>query len=143
MLRYLRNVMLGVCLGLAFGMVLGSVRGAKARDVGQWNSDDPEKQVIREWFKGLMQPDVPSASCCGEADAYWSDEVHVRGGKTYATITDDRDDAPLMRPHIDVGTEVEIPDNKLKWDRSNPTGHGVVFVSRSGYVFCFVQGAGI
>jgi hypothetical protein len=53
-------------------------------------------------------------------------------GKTYATITDDRPDEPRLRPHIDIGTEIEIPNNKLKWDKSNPTGHGVAFVSRCG-----------
>jgi hypothetical protein len=69
---------------------------------------------------------VPNASCCGEADAYFADEIQPRG-----------------RPHVDIGTEVEIPNNKLKWDRSNPTGHGVVFLSRAGYVFCYVQPGGV
>lgn len=114
---------------------------AQARDLGQWENADPD---TRAWFQGLMQPDVPTASCCGEADAYWADTVHVRGGKTFATITDDRPDAPRNRPHIDVGTEIEIPDNKIKWDRGNPTGHGIVFVSRAGdYVFCYVQPGGV
>jgi len=43
----------------------------------------------------MMQPDVPNASCCGEADAYWANEIHVRDGNTYATITDDRPNEPL------------------------------------------------
>jgi hypothetical protein len=90
-----------------------------------------------------MQPDVPNASCCGEADAYWADEIHVRDGKSYATITDDRPDEPLGRPHLKNGTEIEIPNHKLKWDRSNPTGHGIVFLSRIGYVFCYVQPGGV
>lgn len=55
-----------------------------------------------------MQPDNPSASCCGEADAYWCDTINVRDGKTFGTITDARPDAPLGRPHVPVGTEVEI-----------------------------------
>jgi hypothetical protein len=97
---------------------------------------------IRRWYQALMQPDVPNASCCGEADAYWADEVHVRDGKTYAVITDERPDEPLGRPHVDVGTEIEIPNNKLKWDKGNPTGHGIVFLSRAGYVFCYVQPGG-
>jgi hypothetical protein len=94
-----------------------------------------------------MQPDAPHASCCGEADAYFADEVHVRNGKTYAVITDDRPDIPRMRPHVEIGTEVEIPDSKLKWDRSNPTGHGVVFLGsgfgRNRYLFCYVQPGGV
>jgi hypothetical protein len=115
-----------------------------ARDLGQWEAGD---KTIREWYQSLMQPDVPTVSCCGESDAYWADEFHVRDGKTYAKVTDDRPDGPLKRPHIDVGTEIEIPPNKLKWDRSYPTGHGVVFVTRGGYagpyVLCYVQPGGV
>ena len=107
------------------------------------NAHDPDHHEFSAWYQELMQPDAPTVSCCGEADAYWADEVHVRGGKTYATITDDRPDEPRGRPHIENGTEIEIPDNKLKWDRSNPTGHGVVFLSRVGYVFCYVQPGGV
>jgi hypothetical protein len=116
------------------------ITGASARDLVQWEAVDPK---IRKWFQALMQPDVPNASCCGEADAYWTDEVHVRHGKTYAVVTDDRPDGPLLRPHVDVGTEIEIPNNKLKWDKSNPTGHGIMFLSRNRYVFCYVQPGGV
>lgn len=125
------------CLAALF--VIAAVTGAAARDLGQWGNSDP---AIREWYQSLMQPDNPLAPCCGEADAYWADEIHVRNGRAYATITDDRDDAPLKRPHVDVGTVVEIPNHKLKWDRSNPTGHGVVFMTPGGHVYCFVQPGG-
>ncbi len=115
---------------------------ACAKDLGQWENSDP---VTREWFKTLMRPDVPTSSCCGESDAYWCDTIHIKDGNTSCTITDDRPDAPLMRPHVDVGTMIEIPDNKLKWDRGNPTGHNVVFLwgGPSRYVVCFVQSTGI
>lgn len=113
---------------------------ALARDLGQWEGSDP---AVREWYQSLMRPDAPSASCYGEADAYWADEVHVRGGKTFARITDDRPDEPLGRPHLEIGTEIEIPPEKLKWDRSNPTGHNILFVSRALYAWCFVQSSGI
>ena len=128
--------------GLALcALVLGLISScaANARDLGQWDGADHD---VRAWYQALMQPDVPTASCCGEADAYWADEVHVRDGKVFAIITDDRPDEPRGRPHVAVGTEIEIPNNKLKWDRSNPTGHGVVFLSRGGYVFCYVQPGG-
>src|SRR3981189_1461964 len=126
-----------LCLSL-FGSCVFA--GASARDLGQWGGSDP---AVRQWYQALMQPDVPNASCCGEADAYWGAEVHVRNGKTYATITDDRADEPLKRPHVDIGTEIEIPNNKLKWEKGNPTGHGIVFLSRAGYVFCYVQPGGV
>lgn len=122
----------GIMLGVVAAVVIGSAE-----------AHDPDHREQAQWYQSLMQPDAPNASCCGEADAYWADEIHVRNGKTYATITDDRPDEPRHRPHIDVGTEIEIPNYKLKWDKSNPTGHGVVFLSRAGYVFCYVQPGGV
>lgn len=96
-----------------------------------------------QWYGNLMQPDNPVASCCGLADAYWCDDYYARDGKAYCKITDDRDDGPLKRPHVDIGTEIEIPPYKLKWDRGNPTGHAIVFMSALQYVFCYVQGGGV
>jgi hypothetical protein len=95
-----------------------------------------------EWYRSLKQPDAPAISCCGTADAYWCDTWYVRDSKTYCRITDDRDDAPLMRPHVAIGTEVYIPDYKLKWDAQNPTGHAVVFLGPSLHTYCFVQSSG-
>jgi hypothetical protein len=119
---------------------LYSVKLAPARDLGQWTNSDP---TIHEWYRTLERPDAPGSICCTEADAYWADEVHVRDGKTYAVVTDDRPDEPLGRPHVPSGTEFEVPPEKLKWDKSNPTGHGILFVSTSGYTWCYVQAAGI
>lgn len=135
-----RYLALAIVAVLSLIALLFSIRITPARDVGQWDGSDPK---IVEWYRELMQPDNPNASCCGEADAYWADEIHVRDGKTFAKITDDRPDEPLKRPHREIGEEFEIPDHKLKWDRSNPTGHAIVFLSRGGFVFCFVQGSGI
>lgn len=104
---------------------------------------DHEHPELNEWYATLMQPDNPNVSCCGTADAYWCDDYFARGGNAYCKITDDRDDAPLQRPHIAVGTEFEIPAEKLKWDRSNPTGHAVIFVNPMGHVWCFVQNGGV
>ncbi len=113
---------------------------ARARDNGQWEGSDP---AIRNWFKSLMQPDNPTASCCGEADGYWCDDISVRNGKTYCRITDPRPDAPLGRPHREIGEEFEIPPEKLKWDSGNPTGHAIIFLRVDGYVWCFVQNGGV
>lgn len=140
----MRNFLLDM---IAIGMIVTSSQVC-ARDLGQWAAADPE---IRQWYQQLMQPDVPKASCCGEADAYWADETSIHNGKVFVIITDDRLDEPLGRPHIEPGTEFEVPPNKLKWGagdqdktpQKNPTGHGVVFISRGGYVFCYVQPGGV
>lgn len=137
---------------IRFLFALLLIAPAYGRDLGQWENTDP---AIRDWYAGLKQPDNPRVSCCGEADAYWCDEIHVRDGKTYCNITDDRPDEPLRRPHVPIGTEIFIPDYKLKWDAGNPTGHAIVFLSSSRRfnsdgsegeatygVFCFVQNGG-
>ena len=59
-----------------------------------------------------------------------------------ATITDDREDWPLRRHHVPVGTVIQVPDHKLKWDQGNPTGHYVIFLSTGNFVYCFVTGSG-
>ena len=62
-----------------------------ARDLGQWASVDPS---IYKWFQSLMQPDYPTISCCGSADAYYADSFESDGDRYVAIITDTRDDKP-------------------------------------------------
>ena len=129
---------------------LACLHQASSRDLGQWGNVD---KALSQWYQALTQPDVPSASCCGAADAFWADEVHIRDGKVFAVITDDRADAPRGRPHIDIGTEIEIPPNKMKWTDDDPQtntpisrnmdGHGIVFLSANRFVFCYIAPGGV
>ncbi len=131
MLRALWKIL--ICTAILIAVLVAAAVKGFAHD-----HDHPE---LDQWYAGLMQPDNPTASCCGVADAYWCDDYYAKDGKAYCRITDDR---PVPgRPPIPVGTEVEIPDRKLKWDRGNPTGHSVVFLSSGGAVFCFVQAGGV
>jgi len=123
--------------GGLFGLLMFGALLAYGRDLGQWNAADPQ---IAEWYRSLRQPDNPTLPCCGEADGYFADEVVVEGEKVFAVITDERPDEPLGRPHIAPGTRFEIPREKLKFDRGNPTGHAILFVGVNGTVYCFVQG---
>jgi hypothetical protein len=98
-----------------------------AKDLGQWEDVDPE---IKKWFQNLHQPDNV-ASCCGEADAYWADSYDSTSDGNYiAIITDERDDVPLRRTHLDIGTKIIVPKFKMKVDAGNPTGHGVIFLNQ-------------
>ena len=90
-----------------------------------------------------MQPDNPSMSCCGEADAYWADEVETKGDKVIAIITDTRPDGPLGRRPIAPGTKFEIPQNKITYRGGNPTGHIVIFVNQLDAVLCYVMNGGV
>lgn len=113
---------------------------ALARDNGQWGDTDPGTS---KWVRSLMQPDNPYVSCCGDADAYWADSFRVDHGQTIVTITDERPDEPLGRLHRPSGTEVVVPDSKMKWDAGNPSGHGWLFLSSDGNVFCYVTPGGV
>ena len=99
--------------------------------------------TVRAWFRELMQPDHPLVPCCGEADAYYADSFEVDGDRYVAIITDTREDAPLGRPHIPSGTKIVVPNHKLKYDRGNPTGHGVIFVNLARDVLCYVVPGGV
>jgi hypothetical protein len=119
--------------------VIAVNRTLSARDQGQWAAADPS---VGLWYKSLMMPDNPTISCCGAADAYYADVFETDGDRYVAIITDTRDDAPLRRHHVEVGTRILVPNTKLKVDSGNPTGHGVIFLSSSDTVFCYVAPGG-
>jgi hypothetical protein len=101
---------------------------ALARDNGQW-ADSPI--AVRQWFQSLMQPDNPYMSCCGEADAFEADNFEIEGDHYVAIITDGKGVIPS-------GTRIAVPNHKMKWDRGNPTGHGIIFIGSQGQVYCYV-----
>jgi hypothetical protein len=128
-----------ICTVWAAVVVL-SICKAPARDLGQWEGLDA---LTRQWFNGLMQPDNPNLSCCGLADAYWADSYEVKGDQYVAIIADTRDDIKLGRAqHIEAGARVTVPNHKIKRDRSNPTGHGIIFIGIGGDVFCYLPPGG-
>jgi hypothetical protein len=118
-----------ILLGLA---VLALGAPAVARDNGQWASAPSE---IREWFQALRQPDHPRISCCGEADAFEADQFETEGDHYVAIITDGKG-------VIQNGTRISVPNTKMKWDRGNPTGHGIIFIGDHGQIYCYVTPGG-
>ena len=106
---------------------------ALARDNGQW-ADTPI--AVRQWFQSLMQPDNPYMSCCGEADAFEADTFEVADDHYVAVITDGKGMIP-------AGTRIDVPNRKMKWDRGNPTGHGIIFIGSQGQVYCYVAPGGV
>jgi hypothetical protein len=105
---------------------------AAARDNGEWANSPVE---IREWFQSLRQPDHPRLSCCGEADAFEADTFEVESDHYVAVITDGKG----MIPN---GSRIPVPNTKMKFDRGNPTGHGIIFIGSAGQVFCYVTPGG-
>ena len=49
----------------------------------------------------------------------------------------------LVAHTLPMGTEILVPDAKYKWDRGNPTGHNVIFITLHREALCFVTGTGI
>jgi hypothetical protein len=101
---------------------------AVARDDGQWANSPPH---IREWFQSLRQPDHPRVSCCGEADAFEADTFETEGDHYVAIITDGKGVIPN-------GTRISVPNTKIKFDKGNPTGHGIIFIGDRGQLYCYV-----
>jgi hypothetical protein len=114
-------------------VVASGVVAAKARDDGQW-ANVPEN--IRRWFESLKQPDHPRLSCCGEADAFEADSFEVEGDHYVAIITDGKGVIPS-------GTRIPVPNQKMKWDAGNPTGHGIIFIGPQRQVYCYVTPGGL
>jgi hypothetical protein len=104
-----------------------------ARDNGQWEGTDP---AIRAWFQSLKQPDHPRLSCCGEADAFEADSFEVEDDHYVAVITDGKGIIPN-------GTKISVPNQKMKFDAGNPTGHGIIFIGTLGQIYCYVTPSGI
>ena len=57
-------------------------------------------------------------------------------------ITDERDDEPLNRPHIENGRRFVVPNSKIKWDSGHPTGHGIIFIGVGLEVYCYLPAGG-
>jgi hypothetical protein len=106
---------------------------AVARDSGQWANQPP---AVRQWFQTLMQPDDPTSSCCGEADAFEADSFEVQDGEYVAIITNGKGEIP-------EGTRIPVPNTKIKWDKGNPTGHGIIFIGNFGEILCYVTPGGV
>jgi hypothetical protein len=106
---------------------------AHARDTGQWTAKPAN---VRAWFESLMQPTNPAASCCGEADAFQADAFEVEGDHYIAIITDGHGDFP-------TGARISVPNDRMKWDSGNPTGHGIVFIGSDTNVLCYVMPGGV
>ena len=120
-------------LRIAF-IVLALSAPAAARDDGQWASSPTN---IRQWFQSLMQPDHPQISCCGEADAFEADTYEVEGDHYVAIITGGKTVYP-------PGTRIPVPNEKMKWDAGNPTGHGIIFLQiGTAKVYCYVAPGGV
>ena len=105
-----------------------------------WGHD--EEIPYADWMRSLKQPDKPDYSCCGPADQYYVREYRAsqKPGVAFAAIVIGRDGLPDF--------PLDIPDQKVVWDRVNPTGRGVVFIGAGDRledrtVLCFVPGVGL
>jgi hypothetical protein len=103
-----------------------------------WGHED---EAYAQWMKSLMQPDFPLSSCCGPGDQYFVREYRPSGQQGIAF------EAVVMGRIGQVDFPIQVPQEKVIWDRVNPTGRGVIFIGEDGEwgkpVLCFVPGAGM
>jgi hypothetical protein len=64
-------------------------------------------------------------NCCGEADVFDADTFEVECDHYVAIIADGKG-------VTQNGTRIAVPNDKMKLDAGNPTGHGIVFIGSSG-----------
>ncbi len=64
------------------------------------------------------------------------DQFAVEGDHYVAVITDGKGTIPN-------GTRLSVPNQKMKWDRGNPTGHGIIFIGTDGHIYCYVTPGGV
>lgn len=136
--RYIEHV---VRFARLFGFImlcLCLIDPAKARYDPEWENSPPH---VRAWFQSLMQPDNPHMSCCGEADAYEADMFEVDGDNYVAIIT--AQGPAVQKPYIKEGTRINVPNSKMKWDKGNPTGHGIIFIGLQGQIYCYIAPGGV
>jgi hypothetical protein len=71
-----------------------------------------------------------------------SDVVGRQGRSVHRHHHYERADKPLGRPHIENGKRFAVPNSKIKWDRGNPTGHGIIFIGHGLEIHCYLPPAG-
>jgi hypothetical protein len=143
----MKNLLLTSLFAVA---MLGPARTIAADTGAPWSDIPPE---VSAWFRSLMMPDNPSVSCCGLADAYEADSFETEDDHYVAIITDGRADPAHNKPAIPNGSRIPVPNQKMKWNAGNPTGHGVIFLGPplvgspdepwKRPVYCYVTPGGI
>ena len=109
-----------------------------------------------------MQPDHPTASCCGDGDRYFADKTEACTAEdfeklaTCAIVAIITDDGPnefkvpdgkggtklIRRPPIPVGTRIAVPASKIrKRPIPNPTDRNIIFTGLSLYPYCWEPAA--
>lgn len=75
--------------------------------------------------------------CCGEADAVYADDWKSNAdGSITATVT-----APGPRtPWAPIGRTYIVPVDRLITEPGNPLGRALLFINRSGHLYCFAKG---
>lgn len=107
---------------------------ALARPGPQW-ADEP--QEIRQWFQSVMEPDNPTQSCCGEADAY---EVEMVGNDPDGSI----EVRTLAGPYeYFVGKLYSVPREKMQTRYGNPLDKSILFLSNIGKPLCLIPKSGV
>ena len=96
--------------------------------------------AFAEWMMSLHQPDNPIASCCGPADQYYAISYSASAEGFNVIIQKEIID-DIFGNYKSLQT-ISVKEDKVIWDRVNPTGRGVLFMSSNNSVYCFIPGSG-
>src|ERR1041384_7323246 len=132
--RYNRSRMRRLTRVLCYGAVSSIALGS----MSVFGHDSNTKYA--QWFNSLMKPDFPLSSCCGVADQYYVREYQPskQAGIAFTAIVINQDGQSEFA--------IDVPKEKVIWDRVNPTGRGVIFIDNGDWVsrvVCFVPSVGM
>lgn len=110
-------------------------------NAAEWSLDPT---VQRWWNESVVR------ACCSLADGFEADEYESTEGGVWATITDDGspvcweddDGTQLCRRALPEQKKFFVPQEKIRYDPKNPTGHGILFLLTNDQVMCYFLPSG-
>lgn len=132
---------------------------APAKVWAQLESPMIEQKLRHDFLHDALQhrdptrPELIPGSCCGEADAYESDDFERDGENVIAILTCNQEDACtehcmmlddgegggnwVCRPKQAPGSRIIVGPNFIGSAPLNKTGHGWIFLNGAGQPYCY------
>lgn len=141
-MNYLRIALLSTIIAVAviYGFAAFASDGWQGRPSVCDTATGPRTPLCHDWVSTVKRPDIRTASCCGDGDAFIADDFKLIDGELYAIISLDYTDSNGVMA-LAKGTEIHIPREKINVapEDANRSGHGVVFLItyNGNYVLCY------
>jgi len=94
---------------------------------------------LRDWWRSVIRMD--GVNCCAEYDAVWADWIGTHEGKYVVQVTGG---GPWEHAWAPIGRVYVLDQSFVVWNRGNPLGRPIIFLSPSTLEpICFVPAGGV